>query len=255
MVDLQTVVHVLLIAVIGGVVGLDRTAVGQFMISQPIVAGPLTGWLLGDVNAGFVIGAVLELIWVMDMPVGNFVPADSTVAAVSATAIAALAGQGNAPLSVVGFSIFLTVFMAPLTMVADGILRKRNERLAELAAAGEAEKADRNLERAHRAGLVAFFLKYFVLYLLFVPAGLAGMHLFFRMPGQFHNAMALFVKLLPLLGAASVACKLSVSTVDRFLLAGFLIAAVSALAFGVSMLVITLMVISAGWVGVRYSDR
>ena len=154
---LQTVVHVLLIAVIGGVVGLRPDRRGAVHDFPAYRGGAADGWLLGDVNAGFVIGAVLELIWVMDMPVGNFVPADSTVAAVSATAIAALAGQGNAPLSVVGFSIFLTVFMAPLTMVADGILRKRNERLAELAAAGEAEKADRDLERAHRAGLVAFF--------------------------------------------------------------------------------------------------
>jgi mannose/fructose/N-acetylgalactosamine-specific phosphotransferase system component IIC len=81
------------------------------------------------------------------------------------------------------------------------------------------------------------------------------MHLFFHLPGRFHDAMALFVKLLPLLGAASVARRLSISAMDRFLLAGFLIAAVSALALGVSMLVITLMAIGAGWAGVRYSDR
>ena len=63
------------------------------MISQPIVAGPLAGWLLGDIAAGMVIGGVLELIWVLDMPVGTFVPADATVGTMAATAIAVLGGR------------------------------------------------------------------------------------------------------------------------------------------------------------------
>ena len=86
-------------ALAGGVIGLDRTAAGQFMVSQPIVAGPLTGLILGDVMAGLLIGALLELIWVMDVPVGTFVPANQTVAAVAATAIAVIGSGGSAPRS------------------------------------------------------------------------------------------------------------------------------------------------------------
>ena len=57
---------------------------------------------------GLVIGVVLELIWVLDIPIGAFVPADATISTVSATAIAALGSPGDAPLPVIGFSILLT---------------------------------------------------------------------------------------------------------------------------------------------------
>src|SRR5512138_278060 len=101
MFDAHTMMLVFLAALIGGVVGLDRTALGQFMVSQPVVAGPLTGWLLGDAPAGLVIGGALELVWVLDMPIGTFVPADATVAAVAATAIAALSSRVPLDLPVV----------------------------------------------------------------------------------------------------------------------------------------------------------
>ena len=91
--DTHMVLAILFIAIVGGLIGLDRTAVGQFMVSQPIVAAPFTGWLLGDPAAGLVIGAALELIWVLDVPVGTFVPADSTISAVFATAVAALGSR------------------------------------------------------------------------------------------------------------------------------------------------------------------
>src|SRR5512139_287056 len=134
LVDVHMMSQVLLAAFIGGMIGLDRTALGQFMISQPVIAGPLTGWLLGDLTAGLVIGGTLELIWVLDMPIGTFVPADSTVAAVSATAIAALTG-GLLPaqLPVIGFSLLLTVGMVPVTMFADHLMRQRNAQIPELA--------------------------------------------------------------------------------------------------------------------------
>jgi mannose/fructose/N-acetylgalactosamine-specific phosphotransferase system component IIC len=93
--DAHMVLVILGISAVGGILGLDRTAAGQFMISQPIVAGPVTGWMLGDPTAGIVIGAVLELIWLLDLPVGTFVPADATIGTVSATAFAALGKSGG----------------------------------------------------------------------------------------------------------------------------------------------------------------
>ena len=98
MFDPHTVLAVLGIAIAGGIIGLDRTAAGQFMISQPIVAGPLTGWLLGDPTAGIVIGASMELVWLLDMPIGTFVPADATIGTISAAAAAALGSPAGASL-------------------------------------------------------------------------------------------------------------------------------------------------------------
>src|SRR5512143_2278011 len=254
--DFHTVSLVFAVALLGGLVGLDRTAVGQIMISQPLVAGPMTGWLLGDFTAGAVIGSVLELIWVLDLPIGTFVPADATVAAVSGVAIAVLGGRGKASLDLMGFSILLTTAMVPLTMMADGFVRKRNGRLAEAAVAAPAEHAESRLSRAQLTGVLAFFLKSFLLCLLVIPAGLAAVVLFAQLPERVHRGMELFVKTLPLLGAALILHKLSLSAVDRFLLAGF--AGALALPFlipGQPVIVIALIVV-AGLAGVKWwSER
>jgi len=44
MFDTHTIIQILVAALIGGVIGLDRTALGQFMISQA-VSGPATAGL------------------------------------------------------------------------------------------------------------------------------------------------------------------------------------------------------------------
>ncbi len=253
--DGHTAAVILGVAALGGLIGLDRTAAGQFMISQPIVAGPLTGWLLGDAAAGLIIGASLELIWVLDLPVGTFVPADATVGAVSATAIAALGGKGGAGPDLIGFSVLLTTAMVPVTMFIDRIVRERNSRLVDAALSRVQDEAGgRGLSRAHLTGLVIFFLKSFVLYLALLPAGLAAVSLFAGMPERVHGAMALYVKLLPLLGVALVLRKLSIRTLDLFFLTGFAAAAVLALVFHAPPLVIILLAAGAGFLGTRLRE-
>lgn len=253
MFDLPMVPAVAGIVLVGGLIGLDRTAAGQFMISQPIVAAPIAGWLLGDATAGLIIGAMLELIWVLDMPVGSFVPADATVSAVTATAVAALTCPGGAPRSVIGFSILLSVGTVPFTMMADAYMRSWNSRLVVAAHAGD--DAARSLSRAHLTGLCAFFLKSVLLYVLLLPAGLAAAALFMRAPATVKVAMELFLQLLPLLGAALIVRRLSISSLDPFLLMGFLTAGLAALALHLNTVMITLLTVVSGWLGVRYREH
>ncbi len=253
--DTHMVLAVLSTAVVGGLIGLDRTAAGQFMISQPIVAGPLTGWMLGDLTTGLVIGAALELIWVLDLPVGTFVPANATVGTVSATAIAALGNPAGASLPAAGFSMLLTTAMVPLTMKADGLIRTWNARLADTALTASGSNAGHALDRAQVAGLVLFFLKSFVLYCIFIPLGVATVGLFWHLPDAFHRAMSLFVKLLPMLGVALVVRKLSVRTFDRYFLAGFVIAALFGQLTHAHALVVLLGTAVAGWLGAAYNER
>ncbi len=253
--DAHMIFTVVGVALAGGIIGLDRTAVGQFMISEPIVAGPLTGWMLGDPITGIIIGVVLELVWVLDMPVGSFVPADATINAVSATAIAALGSTGTATLPVIGFSVLLTVAMAPVTMRADALIRHWNSRFADAVVADPGPDAGRALARAHLSGLPVFFLKSFVLYLVFLPLGMAAVAAFNHLPENVHRAMSLFVKLLPLVGVTLVVRKLSVKTVDLFLLSGFMIAVMAGQLFHIPALIIILLAVTGGWLGARYRER
>ena len=254
--DMHILVAVLGVAVLGGFLGLDRTAAGQFMVSQPIVAGPLTGWVLGDASAGFVIGAVLELIWLLDVPVGSFVPANATVGTVSATGIAVLGMPGGTTLPVIGFSVLLTAAIGPLTMRADSLVRTWNSKLIEKAVASTVKGRARAISRAHLSGLLVFFLKSFFLCLVIVPAGVATVFLLFdHLPGTVHRALALFVKLLPIVGASLVARKLSIKEFDLFVLIGFVIAAVFGLLIPVPSLIILLLAVISGWIGARYSEH
>jgi len=253
--DAHTVLAVFGVAVIGGIIGLDRTAAGQFMISQPIVAAPFMGWVLGDMAAGLVVGAALELVWVLDMPIGTFVPADATIGAVSATAVAAIGSPGGAPLPVIGFSILLTTAMVPVTMKAEGLVRAWNSALADRVLAVSGERTGRALTRAQSAGLAFFFLKSFVLYVLFIPLGVGALVLLGHLPAEIHRALSFFVKLLPVLGVALVVRKLSVKAFDQFFFIGFVTAACFGQAFHAPALVVLLSTAAAGWLGARYRER
>ncbi len=253
--DAHTIAGIIGVALAGGLIGLDRTAAGQFMISQPIVAGPIAGSLLGDAAAGLVIGAVLELIWVLDMPIGTFVPADATISTMSATAIAVLGSSGAASPDMIGFSILLTTIMVPVTMKIDNAVREYNARFADGFAFPEGAGRRRMLSRAQLSGLAVFFLKSFVQYLVFIPVGLAAAALFVLLPRPLHSAMGLFVKLLPLLGAALVVRKLSIRILDRFFLAGFLVAAVLTIVLQAAAGIVVLAAAAAGYGGFRYGGR
>ncbi len=242
------------IALAGGIVGLDRTAAVQCMISQPIVAGPLAGWLLGDPAAGVVIGTTLELIWVLDLPIGTFVPANATIGTVSATASAVLASPGGASLPVIGFCIILTTGLVPITMKADSFVRHWNSRFADAALAVPGAQRD-VLSRVQYAGLGAFFLKSFVLYLVFIPIGIGAVHVFGLLPDPFHRAMLLFVKLLPLVGVSLVLSKLSVKTLDQYFLLGFASAAVTGQLLHASAFVVLATTAAAGLLGARFSEK
>lgn len=255
MFDLHAAFPVLAVAFIGALVGLDRTAVGQFMISQPVVAGALTGWVLGQPVAGLIIGAVLELIWVLDLPIGTFVPADVTVATVSAAAIAALGSPGKTPLALMGFSIALTIGMTPVSMALDTFIRKWNSRLAEWAVSPDRGYPADRLARAHLSGVAVFFFKSFVLNVFFITVGLAAASLFMRSPRPVHDAMEMFIRLLPLLGAAAVLNKLSVATIDGPLLAGFAAAALLVPLLPGHPLAVIGMTVLTGFAWFRFRER
>jgi mannose PTS system EIIC component len=76
-----------LLALIAAVIELDAYFFGITLFSQPVIAGSIAGFILGDVKTGALIGSLVQLVWMMP-PVGAFVPPSSTAIAVSSTATA-----------------------------------------------------------------------------------------------------------------------------------------------------------------------
>lgn len=140
--------------------GLDRTAVLQCMISRPLVAAPLTGWLLGVPLAGLEAGILLELLWLGRLPVGTVIPPDDTQVAIGATALAMtlerLLGLHGMPAVIL--CVLVAIPLGKIGQYADNRVREVNNHLAELAVAAAAAGDARRIERLHLRGLGHFAL-------------------------------------------------------------------------------------------------
>ena len=89
------------VSLLGGLLALDGTAVGQFMFSRPLVAGALTGWILGDPATGFAVGALLEVYLLVSFPSGGArYPEGATAAVVAVASAAGVSTLGALPLGV-----------------------------------------------------------------------------------------------------------------------------------------------------------
>lgn len=159
-------------AVIAILVGLDRTSALQMMISRPLVAGPLTGFVLGDVRTGLTIGMLLELLWLCRMPVGASIPYDDTQAAVGATtltiALSNVMGKG------LGLTLCVLLVVLPLGKIGQVIERKVRSRNLRLTSAAQNSLHQGKLpaiERLHLFGLVNFALGALLIYAIIVVVG------------------------------------------------------------------------------------
>lgn len=117
--------ELLALTLLGGILALDGTTVGQFMVSRPMVAGFLTGTLLGSPAGGFAVGALLELYLLVSFPVGGVRFPEGAPATVVATATALSApGPGGLALGVALGLVWGQ--LGGMTMTA---MRKLNHRL------------------------------------------------------------------------------------------------------------------------------
>ncbi len=82
--------EIMLVSLWGGLVSMDTTAFLQIMTSRPIVACTVAGLILGNLQLGLLIGILLELAYISELPVGAAKFSESNVGAVSAAAVADL---------------------------------------------------------------------------------------------------------------------------------------------------------------------
>lgn len=80
----------LILAGLGGLLGLDETSIGQTMVSRPMVAASIVGFLLGSPATGFLLGVFLECLYVSQLHVGGSRVPDGASAAVVGASVAAL---------------------------------------------------------------------------------------------------------------------------------------------------------------------
>lgn len=84
----------LLLVLLGGLVAVDGTGCGQFMISRPFVAASIGGLVVGEPAAGAAIGLVLEAFHLTVLPVGAASYPDGGPPAVATGAVFATSAGG-----------------------------------------------------------------------------------------------------------------------------------------------------------------
>jgi mannose/fructose/N-acetylgalactosamine-specific phosphotransferase system component IIC len=122
----------LALSALGGVLALDATSFGQFMISRPLVAATLAGGLLGEPVLGLQIGMFLEFFHLDGMPSGGSRVPEAGPAAVVAVAIAATV-SGPAGLA---FGVMAGLLVSELGGLTVGVQRHVNMALIARVEAG-----------------------------------------------------------------------------------------------------------------------
>jgi mannose/fructose/N-acetylgalactosamine-specific phosphotransferase system component IIC len=147
----------------GTLVGLDLVSVPQAMISRPLVAGTVAGWILGDFEAGLRMGVLFELFALDVLPVGAVRYPDYGPATIAAVAVAA--GAANWGL-VLGMSAALGLVLAVLGGWSLQIVRRWNARAIQRSSAALAAGESRAIRRLQYGGLLRDAARGFTLTLL-----------------------------------------------------------------------------------------
>ncbi len=163
----------LLAGLVAMLTGLDRVALVQVMISRPLVAAPLTGWLLGHPMVGLEVGMLLELLWLGRLPVGAAIPPDDTQVAIGATVLTLSVGPmlGLHGMPFVILAVLIAIPLGKFGQVFDRLARHVNDRLAVSGERALAAGRTRVMERYHLLGLASFSLASLATALVIVLVG------------------------------------------------------------------------------------
>jgi mannose/fructose/N-acetylgalactosamine-specific phosphotransferase system component IIC len=138
-----------LLIVWGTLVALDLVSVPQAMLSRPLVAGTVAGWIVGDVEAGLRVGVVLELFALDVLPIGAVRYPDYGPATVVGVALAA-----GAPWELgLGLSVGVALILALLGGWTLTVVRRWNARAIQRQAAALAAGESGAIRRLQYAGL------------------------------------------------------------------------------------------------------
>jgi mannose/fructose/N-acetylgalactosamine-specific phosphotransferase system component IIC len=143
----------------GTLVGLDLVSVPQGMISRPLVAGTIAGWLAGDMEAGLRIGVLFELFALDVLPVGAVRYPDYGPATVVAAAFAA----GTPWELSLGVSAALGLVLALLGGWSLQVVRRWNARAIQRQAAALSAGESSAIRRLQYGGILRDAARGFIL--------------------------------------------------------------------------------------------
>lgn len=196
-------------------------ALGTSLLSRPIVTGLFTGIVLGDMKAGIIMGATLELAFIGSFSVGASIPPDVVTGGILGVAFAITAGAGTETALLLGLPI------ATLTLILKNVylglfIPIMNQKADSYALDGDYK----GVERMHLiSGFgLSLMLALIVTISYMVGSGTIG-NLLGMIPEFVQNGLAVATGLIPALGFAMLARLLINREVAPYFFLGFAVAA------------------------------
>ena len=113
----------------------------QLQIRKPLLAGTITGLILGDLTQGLIIGGTLELMWLGVNSVGAYTPPDITGGAIVGVTVGITSDGGVA--AGVAFAVPAATLILQLIVLLQTYLSVHIHRSEIDAATGDFNKANR----------------------------------------------------------------------------------------------------------------
>lgn len=208
-----------LIALIAAI-GVMDYQMGTLYIFRPIVLGPITGLVLGDVSQGLVIGATLELFFMGAISIGAYIPPDVIVGGVLSTAFAISSNQGAEVALTLAMPIALV--SAAVGNILDAIVPFILRISDKAALVGD----DKKIVAVHWiVGMLNVARRFFLVFFAFYLGSDKVQGLLSSVPQQIIDGMGAAAGLLPALGLAMLMRMIVNKKVLPYYFLGFALAA------------------------------
>jgi len=162
---MDLILAIVITGFIGGIVAIDTAAALQIMISQPIVSCTVIGLIFGQPEIGVLVGILLELPWLINIPSGGVHGSEGNLGAVVAAALSSylLSRNINTENIILITSITFCLGISRIGGFLVDLLRSANLKLAH-----DADKAAENADlgkitRLNLTGIFYMFVMGFIL--------------------------------------------------------------------------------------------
>ena len=228
-------ITVLLLSIFIAIVITENYGYGYWMVSRPIVAGPIIGLLMGDLATGLIVGGSVELMYMGVLPIGGSVPPNAQIAGMLSTVFAI--NNGGNPEIGIALALPIGLLAQLLIMFAWNI----NIYLMHLADKHIEAGNFKGVERTHLMGIPIFFTVFFIPTFLAIYFGSDFVNnVVAAMPVVLTDGLRITSGILPAVGLAMLLKMMNFKKYWPFFLGGFVLA----IYMGLSVLAISLIAFS-----------
>ena len=183
---------------------------------KPLLAGAVTGLILGDLTQGLIIGATLELMWLGVNNVGSYVPPDVISGSVVGVAIGILSGGGEA--AGIAIAIPVSLLVQQLDMLCKTISISLVHKADKIAETGDFDKIDK---LQYMGGILIFLSRAFPTFIAVFLGSTAIDSIMAAIPASVMTGLTVASKAIPAVGIAMLLTMMLKKNMWMFLILGF----------------------------------